>query len=124
MNERRAIWCWRFYPKLTSRERKAALKANEFPLTRQEWEGILKMFKHRCVCCGKKPRKMTQDHITPISRGGQHTVSNVVPACPSCNRRKGAGSVLRAVQPLLLVEESGVETTANHHSRILSYVTC
>lgn len=30
------------------------------------------------------------DHVIPISKGGDHTVHNLVPACPECNLSKGA----------------------------------
>ena len=42
------------------------------------------------------------DHLTPLSKGGSHTVSNIVPACRPCNSRKGVKEVLRPVQPLLI----------------------
>lgn len=29
------------------------------------------------------------DHVIPLSRGGPHTVHNLVPACPECNLSKG-----------------------------------
>ena len=28
------------------------------------------------------------DHALPLSRGGAHTATNVVPACTACNSRK------------------------------------
>lgn len=31
---------------------------------------------------------MTMDHFFPLSRGGRHDVSNVVPACGPCNFSK------------------------------------
>jgi len=29
------------------------------------------------------------DHVIPLSKGGKHLPSNVVPACASCNSSKG-----------------------------------
>jgi 5-methylcytosine-specific restriction endonuclease McrA len=72
-------------------------------LTAAEWEAIKIFHKHCCVYCGKKQTRLTQDHITPLSKGGTHTLHNVVPACRSCNAKKGAGSVLIPIQPLLLI---------------------
>jgi 5-methylcytosine-specific restriction endonuclease McrA len=31
----------------------------------------------------------------PLSRGGSHTASNIVPACRSCNSSKGARSLMQ-----------------------------
>lgn len=41
-----------------------------------------------CVYCGKPAHHL--DHVFPKSRGGRTTRSNLVPACPDCNRAKGA----------------------------------
>ncbi len=71
-------------------------------LTEQQWISIQMIFGYRCAYCGKKPKKLTQDHVIPVSRGGSHTISNVVPACASCNSRKGIGIPLRAVQPVMV----------------------
>jgi len=30
------------------------------------------------------------DHLVPLARGGEHTISNLVMACATCNTRKGA----------------------------------
>lgn len=61
---------------------------------------------YHCVYCGKKfpSNQLTMDHITPLIKGGSHTLSNIVPACGPCNSKKQAGPVLKPVQPLLLVE--------------------
>jgi len=68
-----------------------------------QWELLQAVFHHRCAYCGKRAKgKLTQDHITPLSKGGQHTLHNIVPACWPCNRAKGNRAVPRAVQPLLL----------------------
>jgi 5-methylcytosine-specific restriction endonuclease McrA len=70
-------------------------------LTAQEWNDIKKQYKYKCVYCGQvKP--LSQDHIVPISKGGNHIKENIVPACKSCNSIKGNRPVLLQ----LLVEAS------------------
>ncbi len=73
-------------------------------LTQAQWEEIQASYRFRCVYCGKKVKNLTQDHLTPLSKGGSHTASNIVPACRSCNGKKHTGPVLVPVQPLLLTE--------------------
>ncbi len=70
--------------------------------TAKQWEAMKNAYGHCCVYCGRKMKRLTQDHLTPLSSGGNHTQSNIVPACQSCNSKKGKGAVLRPVQPLLL----------------------
>lgn len=60
----------------------------ELSITEEDWKMILEIWDHRCAYCQKPHRKLTQDHVIPLSRGGSHTVNNVVPACRSCNSRK------------------------------------
>lgn len=71
-------------------------------LTKDQWEEIKAVFRYRCAYCGYKPKHLTMDHITPLSKGGTHTASNIVPACSSCNSKKHAKGPLIPVQPLLL----------------------
>lgn len=83
-----------------ARKRGAAIV--DFTVT--QWVAMQAMYDHRCVYCGKRFKgKLTQDHLTPFARGGNHTASNIVPACRSCNGRKSDGPVLIPVQPLLFV---------------------
>lgn len=56
-------------------------------LTASEWRAICAAYKFRCAYCGKKT-KLTQDHVSPLSKGGGTTAWNTVPACPSCNSKK------------------------------------
>ncbi|MFJ4701937.1 HNH endonuclease [Streptomyces sp. NPDC088768] len=43
-----------------------------------------------CYCSGPAEHL---DHVTPLSRGGADTLSNVVPACAECNLSKAALSL-------------------------------
>jgi 5-methylcytosine-specific restriction endonuclease McrA len=55
-------------------------------LTKRE---IFRRDNHTCQYCGHKSSNPTIDHVMPRHRGGQHTWSNLVTACPACNRKKG-----------------------------------
>jgi len=68
-------------------KRRNAKALSDSPLTNQEWEKILDKSRSRCFYCGEK-RPLTIDHVIPLSKGGLHTASNIVPACKSCNSSK------------------------------------
>lgn len=72
-------------------------------LTNKQWEMIKELFRHRCAYCRKISKRLTKDHIIPLANQGAHTFSNIVPACSSCNSKKGKGPPLVPVQPLLLL---------------------
>lgn len=44
-----------------------------------------------CYWCKiKLPFGGEADHVIPLSRGGKHIISNIVPSCPKCNNKKRA----------------------------------
>ncbi|MDJ0713475.1 MAG: HNH endonuclease [Prochloraceae cyanobacterium] len=49
---------------------------------------VLRRDKHQCQYCGSR-KKLTIDHVIPLSKGGKHSWENVVIACEPCNSRKG-----------------------------------
>lgn len=70
---------------------RAVQATTENRLTKEEWQEILQRYFYRCYYCfGYSKTQLTQDHYIPVSRGGKHTKSNIVPACKACNSRKGA----------------------------------
>jgi 5-methylcytosine-specific restriction endonuclease McrA len=72
-------------------------------LSPAQWEEIQVAQKHRCYYCQKRCKgRLTQDHILAISKGGSHTVHNVIAACSSCNNRKHKNAPPIPVQPFLL----------------------
>jgi 5-methylcytosine-specific restriction endonuclease McrA len=90
------------------RARKANAPFNDF--TAAQWRAMQEAYDHRCAYCGKRRKgQLTRDHITPLSKGGAHTLSNIVPACKDCNMQKHAGPVLQPVQPLLLIVTASKE---------------
>ncbi len=60
---------------------------------------------HLCLYCGERlPRALlTRDHVTPVSRGGADTWSNVVTACRACNHRKDNRLIEEVGMPLLAI---------------------
>lgn len=58
---------------------------------------------HCCQYCSKKlpEKRLTIDHVVPLSKGGRHEWTNVVTACSACNNRKGDKSPERANLKLL-----------------------
>lgn len=70
--------------------RRQRLKEIPADLTGEQWAAIVEHHGGRCAYCGTRPEVITVDHVIPISKGGAHTAANVVPACRSCNSRKGA----------------------------------
>lgn len=76
------------------RRRRARRMGANPDLTLEEWLDILDEFDHCCAYCQARGVKLEQEHMTPLSRGGRHTKSNIVPACRSCNARKGTKNLL------------------------------
>lgn len=74
------------------RSQKLRLKP-KIRLSTDEWEAIKKDFDYRCAYCYCLPDELTQDHMIPLSRGGDHIASNIAPACRSCNCKKGSKTV-------------------------------
>lgn len=67
--------------------RKKGAKVCDF--TSEQWLRVLQEHGHSCFYCKNKFDSLTQDHMIPLSRGGAHTKANIVPACGTCNNRKG-----------------------------------
>jgi 5-methylcytosine-specific restriction endonuclease McrA len=64
-------------------------RANGGNFSRAAWEHMKAIFGYCCAYCGRRMKRLTQDHVVPVSKGGWHFSGNIVPACQSCNSRKG-----------------------------------
>ena len=73
-------------------------RMNNLPatLTTQDWQEILDCWDYRCAYCGKHAFELDQEHVTPVCQGGGYTIENIVPACKSCNSKKGGRTPIEA----------------------------
>jgi 5-methylcytosine-specific restriction endonuclease McrA len=62
----------------------------------------------RCAYCGAAA-PLTVDHITPKSRGGPNSKSNLVWCCLSCNSRKMSNTPEMADMPIIFQKESEIK---------------
>lgn len=69
-------------------------------LTLEQWDQLKDEVGYRCFYCGEIFSSLTQDHIVPLSRGGPHTLNNVVAACQSCNSSKNSKTLEEYYYPL------------------------
>lgn len=76
-------------------------------LTYEQWLSVLDQFNYCCAYCLRSALELTLDHIEPVSKGGRHTLCNVVPACKSCNSRKSN----KPIWSMLNVKEMNHGTT-------------
>jgi 5-methylcytosine-specific restriction endonuclease McrA len=78
---------WRQYI-ATSRAKRLQVEA--LIVTSEDWRRLCVRYRSCCAYCGKHCLSLTQDHVVPLSRGGRHSIGNIVPACRSCNSSKHA----------------------------------
>lgn len=75
--------------RLQSHRREARKRDLPHTLTVKQWREIKSIFNNSCAYCGEK-KPLTQDHFFPLSKGGEYTRNNIIPACKTCNSSKNA----------------------------------
>lgn len=50
---------------------------------------LIKKNGQKCGYCFHKERKLTLDHIQPLSKGGEDKIHNIILTCEECNQLKG-----------------------------------
>ena len=73
--------------KVTEKWRRAPKLGSDGRISTRDWERLVERYNGLCAYCSVRPAT-DQDHVIPLSRGGRHTVGNVLPACRSCNSSK------------------------------------
>jgi predicted restriction endonuclease len=65
-------------------------------VTEKDLRRLLARHRARCAYCAvavtrvQGPACLEWDHVIPISRGGRHSIGNLLPTCRACNRGKEA----------------------------------
>lgn len=57
-------------------------------ISERDWQRLINRYGNCCAYCGERCEKVTLDHVVPLSRGGNNTIGNALPACQSCNSSK------------------------------------
>ena len=72
--------------RLYKHKRRAKIKKGG--VTKGQIDNLIKNTSH-CYWCGKDIKDNFHiDHYIPLSKGGEHTIENIVLTCPSCNLKK------------------------------------
>lgn len=77
----------REYFRMHNNKRKALKKKLPNTLSAEQWEMIKNDFNNKCAYCGQA-LPLAQEHFIPLSKGGEFTINNIIPACVSCNSSK------------------------------------
>lgn len=81
----------KLHPAVTKQQnwkRRAREKQAGGKFTDKEWFDLCLQYDNKCLCC-REVKKLTADHVIPISKGGTSNIDNIQPLCLSCNSSKG-----------------------------------
>lgn len=93
----RELWRWKYmtnpslrrYHHEKARRRKALERGNHVVrVTTTQIRERFAQFGHCCAYCGTSTSQLQTEHFLPISKGGTHVLSNILPACKPCNHSK------------------------------------
>jgi 5-methylcytosine-specific restriction endonuclease McrA len=69
--------------------RKAAKQTSDVALvTGRDLLRLVRRYNGKCAYCNVRDHEHF-DHVIPLSRGGRHSIGNLLPACATCNLAKG-----------------------------------
>ena len=72
--------------------RRAKKSNNGGSYTVAEWLDLCNRYGNKCLRCGQN-KKLSPDHIVPISKGGTSYIDNIQPLCQECNSWKKAKTI-------------------------------
>jgi len=73
---------------LLRHRRRARFKDLPHTLNKEQWAKSKEYFENKCAYCGKPVELLVQDHFIALTKGGEYTHNNIIPACQNCNSSK------------------------------------
>lgn len=74
-------------PKVYESSRKRDLRIKQVSIYQISDKEIARLYAGPCFYCGSV-ENLQIDHVFPVSKGGRHSIGNLVTACRSCNASK------------------------------------
>lgn len=70
--------------------RRTRIQAAGGDYTTEQWEALKEKYGRICLRCGvhESIKRLTVDHVVPVSLGGSNSIDNLQPLCQSCNSTK------------------------------------
>ena len=82
---------------IRAKESRRRLRSGFITYTISQLQSRMRRLGNKCIYCGASG-KITVDHLIPLADGGFECLTNLVPACRSCNVRKSK------IHPLVWIE--------------------
>ncbi|MDU1313944.1 MAG: HNH endonuclease [Clostridium septicum] len=73
---------------ITEQRRRKMAKKVISTFNNSDWKQCKEYFNNECAYCGRSLKNLTQDHLIPLSKGGNYTKNNIIPVCRNCNSKK------------------------------------
>lgn len=102
------------YLRFAAKYRRALYRSAGVFISYDLWQRALDVHGRVCVYCDGEG-EMSMDHIDPISKGGAHVMSNLIPACLTCNKVKRA----RTVEVFAPERAAAIRAKATHVATLL-----
>lgn len=68
--------------------RRSRIRKLPVTFTIDDWKDCKEYFDNKCCYCEREYESMHQDHFVALTKGGEYSRDNIVPACRECNYRK------------------------------------
>jgi len=91
LDEKKSIWARENHQKCAlycAKRRSLKLSNGTFSITDKDIFRQLGRQNNECFWCHKKLKSYEMDHVIPLSKGGSHSIGNIVMSCSECNRTK------------------------------------